>query len=112
MNIDMKGGHVVIDGRKFEGKNITINNGKVIVDGVSQDGELSGTVNVSVHGDVERLENNSGNVTAENVGDISTGSGDVTCSSVSGSIRTGSGDVECGSVGGSIRTGSGDVTHR
>lgn len=112
MNLNMRNGRIVIDGREFHGNNVTINNGKVTVDGVVQDGELSGPITVTVHGDVQSLENHSGNVTAQNVGEISTGSGDVKCGNVSGSIRTGSGDVECGTVGGNIRTGSGDVSHR
>lgn len=112
MNLNMRNGRIVIDGREFRGNNVTINNGKVTVDGVVQDGELSGPITVTVHGDVQYLENHSGNVTAQNVGEINTGSGDVKCGNVSGSIRTGSGDVECGTVGGNIRTGSGDVRHR
>ena len=102
----------MVDGKSFTGNNVQICNGKVVVDGVTQDGTLTGDVNVTVHGDVESLENHCGKVTAQNVGEINTGSGDVKCGNVGGSIRTGSGDVECGGVGGSIRTGSGDVTHR
>ena len=112
MNVSMKNGKVVVDGIAFTGSNVVINNGKVTVDGKVQDGSLTGNIDVVIHGDVISIENHAGNVTANNVGEISTGSGDVSCSSVSGSIRTGSGDVECGEVGGSIRTGSGDVTHK
>jgi len=113
MNINMSGsGRVVIDGKEFTGNNIQIRNNKVIVDGKTQDGELVGDVNVTVHGDVELLENGAGDVTAHNVHELSTGSGDVKCGDVSGSIKTGSGDVVCGKVSGSIRTGSGDVSHR
>ena len=113
MNINMSGsGRVVIDGKEFSGSNISINGNKVTVDGKVQDGDLIGDINIVVHGDVNIIENRSGNVTAQNVGEINTGSGDVECAAVSGSIRTGSGDVECGAVSGSIRTGSGDVNHR
>ena len=113
MNIKMSGnGSVVIDGKSFSGGDISINNGVVTIDGVNQDGTLSGPINVVVHGDVQLLESRAGNVTAQNVGEISTGSGDVICSNVNGSVRTGSGDVECGTVSGSVRTGSGDIVHR
>lgn len=113
MNINMSGnGRVVIDGREFKGNNIQIKDNKVIVDGRTQKGELVGDINVTVHGDVELLKNGSGNVNALNVGELTTGSGDVKCGDVSGNIRTGSGDVICGCVGGSIRTGLGDVSHR
>lgn len=112
MDLSMNGGRVVVNGREFHGNNITIINGRVTVDGAIQNGDLSGPINVTVHGDVQSLENHSGNVTAQNVGEISTGSGNVRCGNVGGSIRTGSGDVECGTVNGNIRTGSGDVRHR
>lgn len=112
MNIQMNNGSVTIDGKSFKGNSVVVTNGKVIVDGVTQDGELTGDINVTVHGDVQVLENQSGNVTANNVGEVNTGSGDVTCKDVQGSVRTGSGDVVCGNVGGSVRTGSGDVSHR
>tara|TARA_R110000782_G_scaffold79760_2_gene158228 strand:+ start:182 stop:520 length:339 start_codon:yes stop_codon:yes gene_type:complete len=112
MNLNMRNGRIVIDGREFHGSNVIMSNGRVTVDGVVQDGELSGQISVTVHGDVQSLENHAGNVIAQNVGEISTGSGDVKCGNVSGSIRTGSGDVECGAVSGNMRTGSGDVCHR
>jgi hypothetical protein len=112
MNLKMNNGKIVIDGREFRGSNVSISNGKVTIDGVIQDGELSGTINVEVHGDVQVLENQAGNITAHNVGEISTGSGDIKCGYVEGNIRTGSGDVVCGDVNGNIRTGSGDVTHK
>jgi hypothetical protein len=111
VNINMRNGRVVVDGREFNGSSVVISNGQVTVDGVTQDGTLSGPINVTVHGDVQSLENHSGRVIAQNVGEISTGSGDVDCGDVGGSIRAGSGDVECCNVGGNIRTGSGDVTH-
>ena len=85
MNLNMKNGRIVIDGREFQGNNVSIVNGKVTVDGVVQDGELSGPVTVTVHGNVENLSNISGDVTANNVGRIKTTSGDIRCSDVGGS---------------------------
>lgn len=112
MQLNMRNGRIVIDGREFRGNNVTITNGRVTVDGVRQDGELVGDVNITVHGDVERLENAAGTVKANNVGSVHTQSGDVECGNVSGSVQTMSGDVDCGSIGGSVSTMSGDVKHR
>ena len=110
MNVTMKNGRVVIDGREFSGRSISICGNKVSVDGVTQDGELVGPISVSVIGDVDSLDNGSGSVLVHgNVGNINTGSGDVQCGDVRGSIRTGSGDVRCVAVGGSVQTGSGDI---
>lgn len=111
MNINMKNGRIVIDGREFNGNKVSINNGKVVVDGVLQDGELTGDINITVHGDIESLTNTSGAISAKNVGSIRTTSGDVRCGDVRGAVNTVSGDVECGSIGGSVKTVSGDISH-
>ncbi len=106
-------GDCVVNGKSYNGNNITISGGQIIIDGEIQSSEdLSGEVSIVVHGDVGEIELGAGKINCEGVGDISTSSGDVTCGNVSGSIRTSSGDVECGSVGGKIRTSSGDVCHR
>lgn len=112
MELNMKNGRIVVDGREFRGNSVTITNGKVTVDGVAQDGELVGDINITVHGDVERLENSAGTVKANNVGSIATQSGDVNCGAVNGSVQTMSGDVDCGNIGGSVSTMSGDIEHR
>jgi hypothetical protein len=109
MKINMKGGSVTIGGRIFKGRDISINNGKVTIDGKDQYGDLVGDINIEVHGDVESIENSSGQVTAVKVGSISTASGDVECGDVSGSVSTMSGDVGCGFVSGSVSTMSGDI---
>lgn len=112
MQLNMRNCRINIDGKEFRGNNVSITNGKVTVDGVVQDGELVGDVNITVHGDVERLENNAGIVKANSVGSVRTQSGDVECGNVTGSVQTMSGDIGCGSIGGSVSTMSGDVKNR
>jgi len=113
MKVDLQcGGRIVIDGREFKGRSVQINGNKVVVDGVTQDGELVGEIHVEVHGNVEALKMGSGDVKAQGVGSIVTGSGDVSCGNVSGSVSTASGDVVCGKVGGSVSTVSGDISRR
>lgn len=115
MNIQMgSSGTVTINGQSFSGSNISIVNGKVVVDGKTQDMELKGIgpITVQVDGDVNQVKTGSGSVYAKNVHTIQTGSGDVECGSVGGNITTGSGDVACQDVAGSIKTGSGDVIQR
>ena len=111
MQVKMRNGRINIDGREFCGNNVTINNGRVTVDGVTQDGELVGDINVTIHGDVELIENACGAVKANKVGSIHTQSGDVVCGDVTGSVQTMSGDIACESIGGSVSTMSGDVMH-
>lgn len=105
---------VTIDGRSFSGTNISIKNNKVIVDGVVQEGDLTGPISVAVSGDIDKIDAGSCDtlVAGGNVGSIKSGSGDIDCGDVSGDIQTGSGDVDCNNVGGQIQTGSGDVSHR
>ena len=111
MKLRMRGSNssVNIDGRSFSGKNVSIVNGKVTIDGVLQDGELTGDVNITVHGDVEKLENSCGEVRADSIGSVKTQSGDVVCGDVSGSVTTMSGDVNCNSIHGNCSTMSGDI---
>ena len=109
MNISMKNGKCVIDGKSFTGNNISINGNKVIVDGVTQDGELVGDITVTVHGDVEALENTNGNVKANNVGSVKTTNGKVTCVDVAGDVKTTNGDVNAKSILGKVTTVNGDI---
>ena len=111
MNLSMKNGKVTIDGRDFVGRDISINgDGEVIVDGVTQAGTLVGDISVVVHGDVESISNDRGDIKVSgSAGAVKTVSGDVECGDVSGSVQTVSGDVGCGVVHGSVKTVSGDV---
>lgn len=109
MKISMKNGDVVIDGRSFTGRNITINGDKVIVDGVTQEGTLVGNITVTVNGDVDQLSTTSGKVYATTVTSVKTVSGDVRCQDVHGNVQTVSGDVDCTKILGSVKTTSGDI---
>ncbi len=55
MKLSMKGGRVIIDGREFTGSSISITNGKVTVDGVTQDGELVGDVSAKSAGNIKTV---------------------------------------------------------
>lgn len=110
MRLNMRKGRIVIDGKEFHGSNITVDcGGKVTVDGVAQDGELVGDINITVYGDVESLDNTSGDVTCKNVGSVKTVSGDIDCDHVSGSVKSVSGDVKCAAIQGNVNTVSGDI---
>ena len=101
-----------VNGDKFVGRNVTIINGKVTIDGVVQGNYTDQVINVTIEGDVGSIRNDSGDVTAHDVGSIKVGSGDVNCKNVGGNVMTGSGDVECGDVKGKVQTGSGDIRRK
>jgi hypothetical protein len=103
-------GQVSVNGKIYKGKNICIQNDQVIIDGVVQDDkQLVGPITINISGNAEIIESYGGNVTAETVGDISSGSGNIRCGNVSGSVKNDSGNVTCKSIHGMVRTGSGDV---
>lgn len=95
------------------GKNITIKNGRVIVDGNDVTGEDSKVITIEIIGNVEELSVDAcTKVTITgSTGPIKTMSGDVKCGDVNGSVKTMSGDVRCGSIAGDVSTMSGDIEH-
>ncbi len=106
--------NVTINGKSFSGRNISIHNDKIIIDGKSVEMGDEKIFNINIEGDVENLETVSPKsfTVKGNVNNLSTVSGDVEVGGhVSGSIQTVSGDVRCANVGGSINTVSGDIKH-
>ena len=83
---------------------------EAVIDGVEQEGDLVGDVNITVHGDIETLSNSHGTVKANNVRHLKTMSGDVHCGDVTGNVQTMSGDVTTKSIGGNVKTMSGDIS--
>jgi len=98
------------------GSNISIVNGKVIVDGKALEVDTSEyrTVNVSIEGDVGSLQIDCGDIdiTGNVTGDVSTGQGDISCGNVGRNVKTAMGSITCGSVGGDATTAMGRVSVR
>ena len=97
------------------GKNITIQNNKVIVDGKDITPDTK-EIHIEVHGNIDRLEVDACqkvSVTG-NVGNVETLSGDVEVNGeIQGSVQTMSGSVDCaGAIKGSVSTMSGNIKHR
>ena len=110
MNIVMKNGTITINGKQYQGQNFSIDGDKVIIDGVQQEGSLSGPVSIQVTGDVQSIDGTAQSIAVTgSCGSVKTVSGDVRCGPVTGGVQTVSGVVYCGDVAGSVRTVSGDV---
>lgn len=105
------GSSINIDGRSFSGLSVTINGDQVFVDGVLQDGKLVGPISITITGDVQSLECQSGTVEViGSAGKVTTMSGSVSVGvAVTGDVETMSGSVTCGDVGGSVETMSGSI---
>lgn len=106
-------GTVSINGRTYQGNNVSMSNGRIIIDGrdVTEDTKDDRQITISIDGNIESLSvGHCDKVTVNGeCGSVSTTSGDVNCGSVKGSVKTVSGDVDCKDVGGSVETLSGDV---
>ncbi len=113
MNMNMSSiNDVVINGTSYSGKNISINNNKVTIDGVVQSQLLDNEVNVIVHGNVNTLNTEAGSVTTDSVGSVSTMSGSVTCGNVQGNVETMSGSVKANNITGDVDTMSGNIKYK
>lgn len=102
-----------INNVKIEGaQTISINNGKIYVNGKLREDLKSPSIEVEIEGNVASVHTGSGNVSVTgDVTTINTASGDVTCKDVKGGVLTMSGDVTCGNVGGNVSTMSGNIYH-
>lgn len=105
---------VKINGVSYNGNNVTIINGKVIVDGKDMTPDAK-NITIHVDGDISKLSVDicdKLSVTG-NVKDLSTVSGDVTIGgNVSQNVKTVSGDVKCGDISGKVTTVSGDIKNK
>lgn len=104
---------VTINGRTIEttgGNDITVINGRVIVDGVDVTPDEK-EISITVYGTVKSVNLDRGKIlVTDGVGKIKTASGDVEVrGDVSGDVTTMSGDVTCLYVDGNVSTMSGDV---
>ena len=81
MNVSLRGGaSITINGETYTGNSISINGNKVVIDGEKQEQILVGDIQVTIDGDVDKLETISGDVVVHgDVGRLQTTSGDVQC---------------------------------
>lgn len=104
-------GITYINGVKIEGaQSITIDNGKVYVNGNLQESLSIPSIEIRVEGSVDSITTTSGDISVN--GDtkyIKTTSGNVNCCEVKGSVSTISGDVNCSNIAGSVSTMSGNI---
>lgn len=105
---------VRVNNISYSGRNITIKNGKVIVDGYDVTPDEK-EINILVDGNIEELKVDACEkvtVTGQ-VGNIKTMSGSIeVLGSVNGNVKTMSGSVQCDDIGGSVETMSGSIRHR
>lgn len=107
--------NIVINGSSYTGNNVSIINGKIMIDGkdVTPD---SKTITIEVNGNLGSLKAdvvNKVSITGNVDGDVQIGTGDVQIGAgVNGNIKTGVGDIKVqGNVSGNAKTGVGDIKY-
>ncbi len=108
-------GTITVNGSSYSGSNVSIIDGVVTVDGVIQKQKIGHLVNVTIAGDVERVENTAGDVFIRGnvTGNVKTVSGSVECVDIGNDVQTISGNViASGSINGNVKTISGDITSK
>ena len=106
---------IQINGNSYNGNNIIVNNGRVIIDGkdVTPDQKV---IDIQVHGDLNSLKVDSCNtchVNGDVHGDVSSMSGDIDIQGSAHNVKSMSGDIDIGgSITGNTSTMSGDIKHR
>lgn len=106
----------VFEGMHINGNNITINNGKIIVDGVEYKHSSGRPViinHIHVDGNVEKLDVGQGNVyITGSTGSAKSSQGSIEIGGdVHGDVKTSQGNIDVeGSVAGSATTSMGNVT--
>jgi hypothetical protein len=96
---------ITINGKNYEGDNVTVINGQVIVDGKQVSGEVPDTVlTIKVDGIIKELHSDrSVRVYGKVEGDVHA-KGSVNCDEVGGNVHAG-GSVNCNDVNGSVSSG-------
>lgn len=102
-----------INNVKIEGaQTISINNGKVYVNGKLREDLSEPSIEIKIEGTVNNVHTGSGNVSVTgDVTAISTSSGDINCKDVKGGVQTMSGDITCNTIAGNVSTMSGNIYH-
>jgi hypothetical protein len=107
---------VTVNGSSYQGTNLVIHNGRVLVDGVDRTPGDQKTVTIQITGDVASLDVGACQEVkiTGNAGAVRTASGDVQVGgSVGAGVATASGDVLVkGDIAGDVATASGDVVAR
>lgn len=93
------GSTININGKTFTGNNITVTNGKVIIDGKEATDHGSGAnITVEVHGDLQKLNCTTAIIHGNVNGDVDANT--VNCKDVTGDVDANT--VNCGNVGGDV----------
>lgn len=105
MNIFGRNSKITINGKSYSGNNITINDGVVIVDGVTQDDYQKEKIELTILCNVEKIiSDQSIHIKGNVVGDL-VAKTSINCNDVKGSVTAGT-SVNCNDIEGDARAGT------
>lgn len=129
MNIFGNKAVLSLNGVSFSGRNVSITNGRVIIDGrevtvpdsqaklvIEVKGDLAhlevgSCASLTVAGAVGAVSLAAGTLHCKDVaGNVSVEQGAVSCCNVTGDVKTDVGDIDCGNVAGSVKAKVGDIS--
>lgn len=102
---------VTINGNTYTGKDFTITNETITIDGqIIADSKIH-KIDIHVFGEMGLMDLKAGSVTIHgNAEEVKTMSRSVTCGDVSGNVKTMSGNVKCKNIAGNAKTMSGNIS--
>lgn len=96
---------VTINGRRYEGNDVTITNGKVVIDGKEVESTVGlAELKIKIEGGLASLKVDRGNVECGEVAGSIWAGGSISCHNVTGNAEAG-GSVSCKDVGGNVDAG-------
>lgn len=95
---------VQINGKTYQGNNVVMNNGTIIIDGITVEGDFNGSAPIQMSGDIHSLRTDGSATVDGNVqGNVNAG-GSLKCGNIEGSANAG-GSLKCGDIQGSAMAG-------
>ena len=112
MSITTCGSNIQINGKSYSGNNVSMKNGKVFVDGVEQDGETTGNIEITVEGSCGDITTDYGNITIGcDAKSVESKNGNIRVSgAIEGNAETKNGNIKAGSILGDATTKNGNVS--
>jgi hypothetical protein len=105
---------IKINGKSYQGNNVSIINNKVYIDGVLQNDSVdsnSKQIYITIEGNIEKLEVDNCDEIKVN-GDVNvldTKNGNVVCKNVHGDVTSKNGNIVCTQINGNVETKNGNV---
>lgn len=114
MNITGVEGKIIVNGKTYHGKSVSMKNNQLYIDGVLVETINTPVIDVKIEGNCHSVLNEVGDVTVNGqvTGGVKNSTGDITCGNIVGDVTNEVGDISCGKVTGSVKTGVGDINKR